>query len=75
MITAQEQVFWPQDIGPFSSSLDLLLHELSVGGDTAEVSRRITEHLQKLPTYTNADLPYLRYRAYLLVLLDLLRQG
>jgi hypothetical protein len=75
MITAQEQIFWPQDIGPFSSNLNLLLHELNVGGDTAEVSRRITEHLEQLPTYTNADLPYLRYRAYLLVLLDLLRQG
>jgi len=75
MITAQEQVFWPQDIGPFSSNLNLLLQELNVGRDTAEVSRRITDHLEQLPTYTNADLPYLRYRAYLLVLLDLLRQG
>lgn len=75
MTSTQDHIFWPQNIGPYTGDLNDLLHELSTSGDAAEASRRITAHLQQLPTYTQSELPRFRYRAYLLVLLDLLRQG
>lgn len=71
----QGYIFWPQNIGPYSGELQVLLQLLSCSSIVAEASSKVAEHLQQLPTFANADLSYLRYRAYLLVLLDLLRQG
>lgn len=67
-------VFWPQDIGPYMTELSLLYSELECVPDIAEASIIVRDHLLNLPKYINADLSNLRYRAYLLVLIDLLRQ-
>ncbi len=75
MSESQGYIFWPQNIGPYSGELQVLLQLLSCSSTVTESSSKIAEHLQQLPAFVNADIPYLRYRAYLLVLLDLLRQG
>lgn len=68
-------IFWPQDVGPYETDLHRLLADLSHCTGTVEASDVVLQHLQILPCYPNADIPRLRYRAYLLVMLDLLRQG
>jgi hypothetical protein len=68
-------LFWPQNIGPFEAELRDLLTKLQ-NTENSEISHKLIEnHLGNLPKYPGAELLYLRYRAYLLVLLDLLRQG
>jgi hypothetical protein len=54
--------------------LSHLYCELGNVVNPAEAPAIVRQHLLNLPNYTNANLPWLRYRAYLLVLIDLLRQ-
>jgi len=67
-------VFWPQDIGPYLTELFHLYYELNNVVDAAEALTIVRRHLLNLPSYINAVLSRLRYRAYLLVMTDLLRQ-
>ena len=67
-------LFWPQDIGPYLTELTRLYCELKNIVNAVEATKVVRHHLLSLPNYTNADLPNLRYRAYLLILIDLLRQ-
>lgn len=66
--------FWPQDIGPYMTELSHLYCQLNNVVNAAEAPTIVRHHLLGLPNYTNAILSRLRYRAYLLVLIDLLRQ-
>lgn len=67
-------LFWTQDVGPYTTELSHLYCELHTVINAEEAPIVVRRHLLNLPNYTNAVLPRLRYRAYLLVLLDLLRQ-
>jgi hypothetical protein len=67
-------LFWPQDIGPYMTELSHLYCELNSVVNAAEASTIVRHHLLGLPNYANAILSRLRYRAYLLVFIDLLRQ-
>lgn len=67
-------LFWPRDIGPYLVELSHLYCKLKNAVSAAEAPTTVRYHLLGLPTYANAAVPRLRYRAYLLVLIDLLRQ-
>lgn len=68
-------LFWPQDIGPYEADLNDLLHDLAVSENSLDACRVVRQQLDAIPEYQQAYIQRLRYRAYLLVLHDLLRQG
>ena len=68
-------IFWPQQIGPYETELQRLLIALEDNRGSAEIGHLLTQHLHNLPDYPQANVPRLRYQAYLLVMRDLLRQG
>jgi Domain of unknown function (DUF4338) len=74
MLDSMPCIFWPQDIGPYERELSHLYHELDNIVNTEAVLTMVRQHLLNIPDYTHATLPKLRYRAYLLVMIDLLRQ-
>src|SRR5260370_1160027 len=67
--------FWHQNIGPYNTELSLLYSEIQDFKDTKEILKIISHHLLTMPVYANAESPRLRYRAYLMVMTDLLRQS
>ena len=68
-------IFWPRDIGPYDAEIYRLFLKLRQVNGATEARETVSEHLNHLPRYQKVELPYIRYRAYLLVLLDLLQQG
>ncbi len=68
-------IFWPQDIGPYERELSSLYCDLDDLVSALETPLVVQKHLLNIPDYPSAVLPKLRYRAYLLVMIDLLRQG
>jgi hypothetical protein len=68
-------LFWPHDIGPFETELRDLLSELQAVENNEDKIQIIENHINKLPKYPGPELLHIRYQAYLMVLLDLLRQG
>jgi hypothetical protein len=75
MIDKSPLLFWPQEIGPYEADLHELLHTLTLTDNPLEACHFVRQHLTVIPQYQQADVQHLRYRAYLLVLHDLLRQG
>jgi hypothetical protein len=75
MTDASPPLFWPQDIGPYEEDLHGLLHSLAVIDNPLDACQLVRQHLDVIPDYQHAHVHRLRYRAYLLVLHDLLRQG
>ncbi len=71
----QSHIFWPHTTGPYERELDHFFFELAQFPDTTASINLIQRHLDDMPTYLNAEVYHLRYRAYLLVMQDLLRQG
>jgi hypothetical protein len=68
-------LFWPQRIGPFETELRSLLPKVNMATSKECVIQVVENHMSELPEYRNAQDAHLRYRAFLMVLLDLLRQG
>lgn len=68
-------LFWPHSVGPYETELLSLFSALNNISSHSEALRIVVEHLDTLPDYPNSVVPHLRYRAYLLVMQDLLRQG
>ncbi len=75
MIDSVPCLFWPQNIGPYNTELSLLCTEISNSIDKADIINIVRHHLLHIPVYANAEIPKLRYRAYLLVMIDLLHQS
>lgn len=67
-------LFWPQDIGPYETDLRCLLSSLEEIEDRSAQVAIVKKQLAQFPLYPNVEGSRLRYRAYLQVLLDLLRQ-
>lgn len=66
------QLFWPDPIGPYQTDLDQLVKRL----ESAATPVSCVEHaLKNFPNYPSQKDDELRFRAYLYVLRDLLRQG
>lgn len=75
MTDAPAPLFWPQDIGPYEEDLHSLLRDLAVIDNPLDACQLVRQHPDGIPDYQHAHIQRLRYRAYLLVLHDLLRQG
>ncbi len=63
--------FWPTSIGPFQKELDALVHQVATLNSPLELVHQIIENF---PYYPEAHTESLRFRAYLHLLRDLLRQ-
>ncbi len=74
MIDNTPYLFWPQEIGPYEADLRILLAKLDGTETPSDSISLIEEQIRSLPAYPNSVGARLRYRSYLLVLLDLLRQ-
>src|SRR5262249_3910206 len=68
------RLFWPSTIGPYTSQIHGLLAALSQTIDYHKQIELVEQQILHLPSYPNAREEQLRYRAYLLVLVDLLNQ-
>ncbi len=64
-------LFWPASIGPFQKELDKLVHQVANLNTPLESVHQIIENF---PYYPEAHTESLRFRAYLYLLRDLLRQ-
>ncbi len=72
MIESTLHLFWPGPIGPYQTDLDRLINRLEL----MDSPENCVEHtLQNFPNYPAKKEDELRFRAYLYVLRDLLRQG
>ena len=67
-------LFWPQGIGPYEEDLRNLITLLAKAASHSERISIIEKSLRNLPVYPNTDGSRLRYRSYIFVLLDLMRQ-
>lgn len=71
MIESTLHLFWPDPIGPYQTDLDRLIKQLELSDYPANY---IEQALQNFPNYPAKKEDELRFRAYLYVLRDLLRQ-
>jgi hypothetical protein len=74
MIDNTPHLFWPQNLGPFDSDLKSLFVTFQQKSDQTHQLLLLENALQSIPYYPNAQEGQLRYRAFLSVLIDLLRQ-
>lgn len=72
MIESTLNLFWPDPIGPFQTDLEQLVKHLELAETPINCVEQI---LHKFPSYPAKKEDELRFRAYLFVLRDLLRQG
>lgn len=74
MADNSSHLFWPQNLGPFDSDLKSLFVAFQQLTDRGRQIDLLENTLKSLPFYPNAREGQLRYRAFLRVLIDLLRQ-
>jgi hypothetical protein len=67
-------LFWPRALGPYEQNMLCVLNHLQSLHSQADQLNLIEQQLLELPSYPNAVEAKIRYRASLLVLIDLLRQ-
>lgn len=72
MIDSTLYLFWPGPIGPYQSDLDRLVKYIE---SASSPENCVEQSLQNFPNYPAKKEDELRFRAYLYVLRDLLRQG
>lgn len=74
MVDNSPHLFWPQNLGPYDANLRSLFVAFQQITDRELQLDLLGSALESLPFYPNAYEGQLRYRAFLCVLVDLLRQ-
>jgi len=74
MSSNSPRLFWPSAIGPYTIQLQQLTAVLATSVDYNEQLEIVKEQIVNLSAYPNVEEAKLRYKAYLLILIDLLNQ-